>query len=181
MTGFCYFSHSLSLSLLSAIQISNDMFQKYLTFFIEPKRICMSSVQMIVSNVFQYMLATFSLQDVFYFYQEMLNRSPLFKQSCSISIIVVPRFELEAARLKQQTCAVCAYRGENLSFSLNVLCFTAVLDLRFYRLISFFKMGPFPASYFIFVLSIAQLVDKILPMFEFEPWISGVVSDRSTN
>ena len=127
MTGFCYFSHSLSL--LSAIQISNDMFQKYLTFFIEPKRICMSSVQMIVSNVFQYELATFSLQDAIYYYQEMLNSSPLFKQSCSISIIVVPRFELEAARLKEQTCVLCAYRGENLSCSLNVLCFTAVQNL----------------------------------------------------
>ena len=138
MTGFCYFSHSLSLSLLSAIQISNDMFQKYLTFFIEPKRICMSLVQMMVSNVFQYMLATFSVQDAFCSDLEVLNSSPQFKQSCSISIIVVPRFELEPARLKEQTCAVCAYRGENLSFCLNVLCFTAVLDLRFYRLISFF-------------------------------------------
>ena len=48
--------------------------------------------------------------------------------------------------------------------------------------LSFFKDGPFPASFsFIFIFSIVQLVGKILPMLGFEPQISGVGSDRSTN
>ena len=42
--------------------------------------------------------------------------------------------------------------------------------------------GPFPASFFfIFVFFIVQLVDKILPMSEFEPQISGVGSNLSAN
>ena len=32
--------------------------------------------------------------------------------------------------------------------------------------------------FFIFVFSIVQLVDKISPMPGFEPWISGIRSDR---
>ena len=35
--------------------------------------------------------------------------------------------------------------------------------------------------FFIFDFSIGQLVDNILPMSGFEPGISGVVGDRSTN
>ena len=45
----------------------------------------------------------------------------------------------------------------------------------------FFKDQPFPASFFTFVFSIVQLVDKILPMSGFKPWISDVGGDRSTH
>ena len=48
-------------------------------------------------------------------------------------------------------------------------------------LFQFFKDGPFRAFFFIFVFSFVLLVDKILPMSEFERQISGVVSDCSTN
>ena len=47
--------------------------------------------------------------------------------------------------------------------------------------INFFKDESIPAYLFIFVFSIVQLVDKILPMSGFELEISGVWSDRSTN
>ena len=40
------------------------------------------------------------------------------------------------------------------------------------------QSGPF---FFIFVFSIVQLIDKILPMSGFELQISGVRSNRSTN
>ena len=47
---------------------------------------------------------------------------------------------------------------------------------------SFFKDGPFAASFsFILIFSIVQLVGKILPILGFEPQISGVGSDCSTN
>ena len=46
---------------------------------------------------------------------------------------------------------------------------------------SIFKDGPFPASFFIFVVSNVQLVDKILPMSGFELRIFGAGSGRSTN
>ena len=49
-------------------------------------------------------------------------------------------------------------------------------------MISFFKDGPFPASFINFVFSILlQLVDKTLPMLGFGPRISGVGSNCSTN
>ena len=46
--------------------------------------------------------------------------------------------------------------------------------------LSFFKGGPFPASFSLF-LYFLQLVDKILPMLGFELRISGIGCDRSTN
>ena len=46
----------------------------------------------------------------------------------------------------------------------------------------FIKRWAIPGLYFlIFVLSIVRLVDKILPMSGFEPQISGVRSNHSTN
>ena len=42
-------------------------------------------------------------------------------------------------------------------------------------------MGHSQPFFFIFVFSIIQFVDKILPMSGFEPRISGVGSNRSTN
>ena len=47
---------------------------------------------------------------------------------------------------------------------------------------SFFLRWAFPNHFFfIFVFSIVQLVDKILPLSGFELLISGVGSNRSTN
>ena len=42
-------------------------------------------------------------------------------------------------------------------------------------------MGHSSLFFFIFVISIVQLVDKILLMSGFEPQISGVGSDLSSN
>ena len=50
------------------------------------------------------------------------------------------------------------------------------------RLKTFFKeMGHSGLFFFIFVFSIVQLLNKILPMSGFKPRISGVGSDCSTN
>ena len=54
-----------------------------------------------------------------------------------------------------------------------------LLNLCFYS--SFFQMGHSRPLFFIFVFSNAQLVDKISAVPGFEPRISGVGSDRSTN
>ena len=51
----------------------------------------------------------------------------------------------------------------------------------------FLKMGhsrhsrPLFLYFCLICILIVQLVDKILPMTGFKPWISGVGSDRSTN
>ena len=47
--------------------------------------------------------------------------------------------------------------------------------------LDFFKIGHHGLFYFNFVLPIVQLVDKIMPISGFEPRISGIRSDRSTN
>ena len=65
--------------------------------------------------------------------------------------------------------------GEQKMFS----CFqTAIFEPG----MSFFLRWAFPNHFFfIFVFSIVQLVDKILPLSGFELLISGVGSNRSTN
>ena len=44
-----------------------------------------------------------------------------------------------------------------------------------------FLRWAIPGLFFIFIFSIVQLVDKILPMPGFVPRINGVGSDRYTN
>ena len=56
----------------------------------------------------------------------------------------------------------------------------AIINGGYKRMHAFFKDGPILASYslfFIFIFSVAQLVDKIFPMSGFKPLISGVRSN----
>ena len=47
--------------------------------------------------------------------------------------------------------------------------------------INFLKMGYSRLLFHYFCLSILQFIDKISPMSGFELWISGFISDRTTN